>query len=151
VLNNAGGKEAKMKRIELNGVCLKNPKGYMMIEALVSIAIFAIGFLAVATLVFSATRNNTNGNLLTQANMLARQQMEQLKSTPDITTLPTGTFNDGPLDGNGDPGGIYTRTWTIQDALGFNTSREIQVTVNWSWRGQDRSIVLTTLTKGNGT
>jgi Tfp pilus assembly protein PilV len=151
VLNNAGGKEAKMKRMELNGVCLKNPKGYMMIEALVSIAIFAIGFLAVATLVFSATRNNTNGNLLTQANMLARQQMEQLKSTPDITTLPTGTFNDGPLDGNGDPGGIYTRTWTIQDALGFNTSREIQVTVNWSWRGQDRSIVLTTLTKGNGT
>ena len=140
-----------MKPIELNGVCLKNPKGYMMIEALVSIAIFAVGFLAVATLVFSATRNNTNGNLLTQANMLARQQMEQLKSTPDITTLPTGTFNDGPLDGNGNPGGIYKRTWTIQDALGFNTSREIQVTVNWSWRGQDRSIVLTTLTKGNGT
>ena len=140
-----------MKRIELNGICLKNPKGYMMIEALVSIAIFAIGFLAVATLVFSTTRNNTNGNLLTQANMLARQQMEQLKSTPDITTLPTGRFNDGPLDGNGNPGGIYTRTWTIQDALGFNTSREIQVTVNWSWRGQDRSIVLTTLTKGNGT
>ena len=140
-----------MKQIELNGVCLKNPKGYMMIEALVSIAIFAIGFLAVATLVFSTTRNNTNGNLLTQANMLARQQMEQLKSTPDITTLTTGTFSDGPLDGNGNPGGIYTRTWTIEDALGFNTSREIQVTVNWLWRGQDRSIVLTTLTKGNGT
>jgi len=140
-----------MKRIELNDVSVKNPKGYMMIEALVSIAIFAIGFLAVATLVFSATRNNTNGNLLTQANMLARQRMEELKSTPDITTLATGTFSDGPLDGNGNPGGIYTRTWTIQDALGFNTSREIQVTVNWSWRGRDRSIVLTTLTKGNGT
>jgi Tfp pilus assembly protein PilV len=140
-----------MKQIELNSVCLKNPKGYMMIEALVSIAIFSIGFLAVATLVFSTTRNNTNGNLLTQANMLARQQMEQLKSTSDITTLTTGTFSDGPLDGNGNPGGIYTRTWTIQDPLGFDTSREIQVTVNWSWRGQDRSIVLTTLTKGNGT
>ena len=123
----------------------------MMIEALVAIAIFAIGFLAVATLVFSATRNNTNGNLLTQANMLARQQMEQLKNTPDITTLPAGTFSDGPLDGNGNPGGIYTRTWEIRDALGFDTSREIEVTVNWSWRGRDRSVVLTTLTKGNGT
>ena len=140
-----------MKQIELNSVCLKNSEGYMMIEALVSIAIFAIGFLAIATLVFSTTRNNTNGNLLTQANMLARQQMEQLKSTPDITTLSTGTFSDGPLDGNGNPGGIYTRTWTIQDSLGFNTSREIQVNVNWSWRGRDRSVVLTTLTKGNGT
>jgi len=139
--------------MDLKGIDVKNTKGYMLMEALISIAIFAIGFLAVATLVFSATRNNTNGNLLTQANMLARQQMEQLKSTPDITTLPAAltTFSDGPWDGSGNPGGIYTRTWTIQDALGFNTSREIQVTVNWTRRGQNRSIVLSTLTKGNGT
>jgi Tfp pilus assembly protein PilV len=142
-----------MKQMDLKGIDVKNTKGYMLMEALISIAIFAIGFLAVATLVFSATRNNTNGNLLTQANMLARKQMEQLKSTPDITTLPAAltTFSDGPWDGSGNPGGIYTRTWTIQDALGFNTSREIQVTVNWTRRGQNRSIVLSTLTKGNGT
>ena len=142
-----------MKRTELKYNGTKNPEGYMLMEALISIAIFAVGFLAVATLVFSATRNNTNGNLLTQANMLARQQLEQLKNTADITTLPATltTFTDGPLDGNGNPGGIYTRTWTIQDTLGYNTSREIQVTVNWKWRGQDRSVVLSTLTKGNGT
>ena len=142
-----------MKPMKLNYSGAKNPQGYMLMEALISIAIFAVGFLAVATLVFSATRNNTNGNLLTQANMLARQQLEQLKNTADITTLPTAptTFSDGPLDGNGNPGGIYTRTWTIQDALGYNTSREIQVTVTWKWRGQDRSVVLSTLTKGNGT
>lgn len=147
-MNNYG---AKMKYMDLKGIGFKNTKGYMMIEALICIAIFAVGFLAVATLVFSATRNNTNGNLLTQANMLARQHLEQLKSTPDITTLLNGTFSDGPWDGSGNPGGIYTRTWTIQDALGFNTSREIQVTVNWAWRGQNRSVVLSTLTKGNGT
>lgn len=140
-----------MKYMDLKGIGFKNTKGYMMIEALICIAIFAVGFLAVATLVFSATRNNTNGNLLTQANMLARKQLELLKSTPDITTLLNGTFSDGPWDGSGNPGGIYTRTWTIQDALGFNTSREIQVTVNWAWRGRNRSVVLSTLTKGNGT
>jgi Tfp pilus assembly protein PilV len=140
-----------MKRIDFNCIGVKNPKGYMMVEALICIAIFAVGFLAVATLVFSATRNNTNGNLLTQANMLARKQLELLKSTPDITTLLNGTFSDGPWDGSGNPGGIYTRSWTIQDALGFNTSREIQVTVNWAWRGRNRSVVLSTLTKGNGT
>jgi Tfp pilus assembly protein PilV len=142
-----------MKRVNFKCIGAKNAKGYMLMEALISIAIFAVGFLAVATLVFSATRNNTNGNLLTQANMLAREQLEQLKSTPDITTLPAAltSFSDGPWDGNGNPGGIYTRTWTIQDALGFNTSREIEVTVNWTWRGQNRNIVLKTLTKGNGT
>ena len=142
-----------MKRTERFDSGVENPNGYMLMEALISIAIFAVGFLAVATLVFSATRNNTNVNLLTQANMLARQRLEQLKNTADITTLPATltTFSDGPLDGNGNPGGIYMRTWTIQDVLGYNTSREIQVTVNWKWRGQNRSIVLSTLTKGNGT
>jgi len=54
-----------MKQMDLKGIDVKNTKGYMLMEALISIAIFAIGFLAVATLVFSATRNNTNGNLLT--------------------------------------------------------------------------------------
>ena len=138
---------------DLKSICLKNAKGYMLVESLIAIAIFAVGFLAIATLVLSVTHNNTSGNLLTQANMLARERLEQLKNTPDITTLPAAltTFSDGPLDGNGNPGGIYTRTWTIQDVLGFNTSREIIVTVNWTLRGQNRSVVLSTITKGNGT
>jgi len=130
-----------------------NQKGYMLIEALIAIAIFSIGFLAVATMVFSATRNNTRGNILTQANMLARQQLEQLKNTPDITTLPSDptTTTESGIDANGDPGGIYTRITTIEDTLKFNTSRAVEVTVNWTWRGQSRSIVLNTITKGNGT
>jgi Tfp pilus assembly protein PilV len=33
---------------------LKNKKGYMMVEALIAIAIFSVGFRAVATLVFSS-------------------------------------------------------------------------------------------------
>jgi Tfp pilus assembly protein PilV len=132
---------------------IKDSRGYMLVEALISIAIFAIGFLAVATLVLSVTRNNTKGNILTQANMLARQKLEELKNTPDITDLPADptTASDGPMNGNGDDGGIYTRTWTIQDKLGYNTSREITVTVNWKQRGQPRTVVLTTITKGNGT
>ena len=130
-----------------------NQKGYMMIEALISIAIFSIGFLAVATLVFSATRNNTSGNILTQANMLARQGLEQLKNTPDIKTLPSNltTTTESGIKANGDPGGIYTRITTIEDALGFNTSRAVEVTVSWTRRGQNRSVVLRTITKGNGT
>ena len=130
-----------------------NQKGYMLIEALIAIAIFSIGFLAVATMVFSATRNNTRGNILTQANMLARQQMEKLKNTPDITELasdPTTSTESG-IDANGDPGGIYTRTTTIEDTLKFNTSRAVQVTVNWTRQGRNRSVVLRTITKGNGT
>ena len=130
-----------------------NQKGYMLIEALIAIAIFSIGFLAVATMVFSATRNNTKGNILTQANMLARQSLEQLKNTPDITTLPSAltTSTESGIDANGDPGGIYTRITTIEDTLGFNTSRAVEVTVDWTWQGQSRRVVMSTITKGNGT
>lgn len=142
-----------MKILKRKITGIENPNGYMLVEALISIAIFSVGFLAVAALVLSVSRNNTSGNQLTEANMLAREQLEQLKSTSDITLLPADstTFSDGPMDGNGNPGGIYTRTWTIQDALGFNTSREIKVTVNWTSRGRNRSVVLSTITKGNGT
>jgi Tfp pilus assembly protein PilV len=142
-----------MEKSQNNLIKSTNPKGYMLIEALMAIAIFSIGFLAVATMVLSATRNNTKGNILTQANMLARQQLEQLKNTPDITDLasdPTTTTEPG-INANGESGGIYTRTTTIEDTLGFNTSRAIEVTVNWTWQGQNRSVVLRTITKGNGT
>ena len=142
-----------MEKSQNNLIKPTNPKGYMLIEALMASGIFSIGFLAVSALVLTATRNNTKGNILTQANMLARQQLEQLKNTPDITDLdaePTTTTESG-IDAYGDPGGIYTRTTTIEDTLGFNTSRAVEVTVNWAWQGQNRSVVLRTITKGNGT
>jgi Tfp pilus assembly protein PilV len=141
-----------MKNISRNFIHLKNCKGYMLIEALISIAIFSIGFLAVATLVLTATQNNRNGNILTEANMLARQTLEQLKNTPDIKDLPKDltTNTESGINANGDAGGIFTRTTKIEDTLGFNTSRAIEVTVSWSWRGRNRSIVMSTITKGKG-
>jgi type II secretory pathway pseudopilin PulG len=141
-----------MEKTQINSTAPKHSDGYMLIEALIAIAIFSIGFLAVATLVLTATRNNTNGNILTQANMLARQTLEQVKNTPDITTLPSGptTNTESGIDADGNPGGIYTRTTKIEDILGFNSSRSIEVSVSWQWRGRNRSIVMSTITKGKG-
>ena len=139
-----------MKYMDLKGKGFKNAKGYMLIEALIAISIFSIGFLAVATLVLTATNNNTKGNMLTQANMLARQTMEQLKNTPNIASLDEGTTTESGIDAYGESGGIYTRTTKIEDVLDFDTSRAIEVTVSWSWHGKNRSIVMNTITKGKG-
>ena len=139
-----------MKYMDLKGKGFKNAKGYMLIEALIAISIFSIGFLAVATLVLTATNNNTKGNMLTQANMLARQTMEQLKNTPNIASLDEGTTTESGIDAYGESGGIYTRTTKIEDVLDFDTSRAIEVTVSWSWHGKNRSIVMSTITKGRG-
>jgi Tfp pilus assembly protein PilV len=122
---------------------LRNKKGYMLVEALIAIAIFSVGFMAIATLVFSSSRNNINGNIITQANMFAREKMEELKSKTDLTELDTPVAPETV-------GGIFTRTWTASDPLTFGTSREIEVTVSWVSKGQNRSVVMKTITRGHG-
>ena len=130
-----------------------NDRGYLLIEALIAIAVFSIGFLAVGALIISTTKNNTTGNIATQATLLAVQQIEDLKRTEDIAALAAGTYSDpnNPVDIHGDNGGIFNRSWTISDPLGFNTSREIVVSVTWDRLGQQRDVELLTITKGLGT
>jgi Tfp pilus assembly protein PilV len=132
-----------MKDKNFGKLLLRNINGYMLIEALIAIAIFSVGFMAVATLVFSSSQNNISGNRLTQANMFAREKMEELKSKTDLTELDTSAAPETV-------GGIFTRTWTASDPLNFGTSREIQVTVSWVHKGQNRSVVMKTITKGSG-
>ena len=120
------------------------------ISVVIYALVLSIGFLAVATLVLTAANNNSNGNRLTEANMLARQTLEQLKNTPVIADLEEGTSTEADIKASGEPGGIFTRTTKIKDLLGFDTSRAIEVTVSWSWRGKNHNIVMNTITKGKG-
>jgi type IV pilus assembly protein PilV len=132
---------------------LRGNNGYLMIEILMAVAIFSIGFLAVGSLIVSTTRNNTTGNIITQATMLAAEKLQNLKDTPNIATLATGTYTDSnnPIGDQGNPGGIYNRSWTVSDPLVNTTSRRIQVRVSWNRLGQNRAVELTTISRGNGT
>ena len=123
-----------------------NQNGFSLIEILIAMGILALAMLAAASMQFSSIRNNASGNMATQANMLAKAQMEVLKNTSDITTLTDGIENN--IDANGQPGGIYNRSWTVAN-LG-TTARRITVTVQWSKRGKSRRIVLSSNTRGNG-
>ena len=84
-------------------------QGFTLIEVLIAMAIFSIGILAVGTLILSTTRNNTNGNILTQATMLARAKIEEKKREADAGALTHGTETETNIDMQGNPGGIYTR------------------------------------------
>ena len=131
----------------------RNHRGYLLIEALFAMAIFAIGFMAIGKLIISTTRNNTRANITTQATLLASKKLEELKYTGDITSLPSNTTiitDENPIDENGNSGGIFHRSWKISDPLRYNTSRQIEVTVSWTRRGKQRSVVLSTITKGGG-
>ncbi len=123
-----------------------NQNGFSLIEILIAMAILALAMLAAASMQFGSIRNNASGNMVTQASMLAKAQMEVLKNTADVTTLADGIENN--IDSNGQPGGIYNRSWTVAN-LG-STARRITVTVQWSRKGKSRSIILSTNTRGNG-
>ena len=116
-------------------------QGFSLIEVLIAMAIFSIGVLAVGTLILSTTRNNTNGNILTQATMLARAKIEGKKREADAGPLSCGVPETN-IDEQGNPGGIYTYECDISPE---GDSQRIQVTVSWTRRGQSRSVVLTTL------
>lgn len=125
--------------------------GFTLIEVLIAMAIFSIGILAVAGMQLWNVKNNTTGNITTQATLLARAQMEQLKNVSDVTTLASAVDPNNPMDENGNAGGIFTRSWVVTNPLGGNATRQIQVTVSWTKGGPMRSIVLTSITRGNGT
>jgi type IV pilus assembly protein PilV len=137
-------------------------KGFTLIEVLITVAIFAIGVLAVASMQYWSVRNTASGNVMTQASNLARAKMELLKNKPltdpDLNlgvhlnpSTPDTWDPNNPIDENSNTGGIFTRTWAVTNPLGTSGTRQIDVTVAWRRSGQDRSVVLTSISRGNGT
>lgn len=125
-------------------------KGFSLIELLIAMSVMALGMLAAASMQYSAVRNNTTGNTSTQATMLAKAQLETLKNQNiDSTALAVGDYNDpSPIDANGNPGGIYNRTWRI-DPLGVS-ARRIRVIVEWTKFGSTRQVIVRSNTRGSG-
>ena len=139
-----------MKSYRKKEVCgkLETEKGFSLLETMIAIAILAVGMLAAATMQYRAVQNNTKGNVLTQANMLAKAQLESLKGQ-DLVDIPAGTYSDPTsLDAEGQPGGIYNRSWTITN-LG-DSSRRITVTVQYQRMGKQINVELSSNTRGNG-
>ena len=128
-----------MKTDHRNTILSKNNRGFTLLEVVIAMAIFSIGILAVGSMQMWNTKNNTTGNFTTQATMLAREKIEELKTVSDLTALANGN----------DTIGIYTRTWEPSNLT--STSRKLKVTVDWTRNGHNHSVELESATRGNGT
>ncbi|MFH1718458.1 MAG: prepilin-type N-terminal cleavage/methylation domain-containing protein [Planctomycetota bacterium] len=130
---------------------MSGEKGFTLLEIVIALSIFAVGLLAVATMQISAIRGNRVGNEYSRATALAQMQIESLKSADfDSAALAAGNYADAnnPINETGAAGGIFTRTWAIANNTTF--SRRATVTVGWSIAGANRSVVMSTLTRGGG-
>ena len=131
---------------------IRDENGFSIIEMLIAIAFLAVGMLAVGKMQLATVRNTTNGNTTTQAVMLAHERMEALKNVDDITDLDA-LAPEAPMDAEGNPGGIYTRTTTIRVPAAplDQFLREVEVQVNWvTHHGGNRTITLNSVTHGRG-
>lgn len=134
---------------------MSGENGFTILEVLIAISIFAIGLLAVAALQITAFQGNRVGDELTKATMLAQMQVEALKGADFANLAIVTDFPDpnNPIDETGAVGGRFTRTWTIANNTTF--SRLVTVTVGWTSMGVgtgggNRSVVMSTLTRGGG-
>ena len=99
--------------------------GYSIIEVMISLAIFAIGILIVATLQILATNGNTNARKYSEASEIAQGQIESLMAMPYASVA-----DETILTADG-----YTLQWTIThqrdvDGDGDTDIMEVQVIVN---------------------
>lgn len=137
---------------------INEEKGVTIIDVLISMAILAIGILAVAKMQVATARNTTNGNVLTLATMLAHRHLEQIKNVADVsdlddTTHPLVATQRFDEQGNPDASGLYQISTVVVPAAApiGSLARNVAVTVSWNrqW-GANRQLTLRTITQGNG-
>ena len=106
--------------------------GFTIIEVMIAISIFAIGFLAISSLQFSASRNNRTATEITQAASIAADRIESLMA---LSFTHEDLDPDPALNPHTDIQGKYDIRWEVVDSDlnldGVNDARTISMRVSW--------------------
>jgi Tfp pilus assembly protein PilV len=110
-------------------------RGFGLVEVIVTVGFASIVLLGFAASTIAVARNSAGSRNAAAATALAQQQIEALRVLPlDAAGVTPGNYVDAgnPMQANGDPNGIFERTWTVSapdtPAMGLKT-----ITVNVAW------------------
>ena len=131
-------------------------QGLTLIEVMVALAIFAVGFLAVSAMQITSINKNTKSRNSTTVISIAKDRAEELMSQhidhdllrPGVHPDDYGDFTqatdnidndeDGQIDEAGETGHI-TISWTVVDDTPLLNTKSVRVTVIRNARGQRRA------------
>ncbi len=142
----------RQDHIDMKALPLKNKQGFTLVEIVIAIVILSVGLLALINLQWMAIRGNSDSKEMTRAIFLAETRMEQLKNTP-FASLVIGTTPDpnNPINGQGQSGGIFSRSWTVQPYTppysysGSGFMKQVTVNVSWTLKGQTHNATYQTV------
>ena len=107
-------------------------RGFTLVEVMIGMAIFFIGFLAIGSMQITAINGNADAREATEAATRATDQLETLIALPYDSIVDGGPVTDG----------AYTVSWAVLPDTPLNNTKTITVTVDWQQRGP-RSFVVT--------
>jgi len=121
-------------------------KGFTLIESLMAIFILSMVLLGMASLLCSTMMYNGHSGNISTATTLAQDKLETLRHA-GYGSIAAGTTAESGIDGNGNTGGVYTRSTKVDDTA-LSNMKIITVIVDWDWQGASRHVSLKTILKG---
>ena len=137
---------------------LNDKSGFTLVELLVAVVVMSIAFAGLATMEIANINGTSIANNVTTGITLAQDKMEELKSLhiddPELDdNNPTNNgdlragvedfavqgavasaddgHRDVDIDADGNPGGMYTRSWNIAEDTPIDGEKTIVVVVTW--------------------
>ena len=111
-------------------------RGFTMVEVLVAMALTGIALSGLLALFARTSAASRYSRRATEATVLAQDQIERLRATGG-----TGTGTSANIDISGNPGGMFTRTWSAVDGAAY---ADIVVTVTWNDDDAPRTLTVRT-------
>jgi len=120
----------------------KDDKGYSFIELVISILVFAVGFLGVTKMEQYAIMGNSFSHQMSNSINVADSQVEYIRGLSiDNADLTIGTHNGDTVESQGI---LYNLSWTVSTTgLGPTVNaRNVNIQVNWVEKETDHSLVM---------
>lgn len=115
-------------------------RGFTLIEVMVAMAVFMLGFTGLLGLQFAAARHTRQANNISMASNLAADSLERQR-VADFDTIPSSASEtyDRYGDENGAPAFYTVDTTSTLDGTG--TYRDVTVRVRWEYAtGSEHSV-----------